>query len=449
MPDFVRRGTSLGAIALMTVAPFGVATAQDADPADGGVLFELTGSQTIRASDNYDLEDPADGEVLSITALDGAISSVTRSNALILGFQVGLEVGEDGFELGDTGVDLSYMMMGRGSEFELFADYLRSSVTTEVLEAGDVDFSVTSGTRTSYGYGARLLLGDDGPFTFALRGERRSVEFDSTDPDATDSRSSVLDGSLSAAIDRATTLRVTAAYSETDEDDLADTFETTTSVGLGITRALGNATSVSADIDWQEVRTTTVGTEVTNGIGGRLAFDRDLPNGSLGASAERVITVDGTIDELRFNRQIEFPASELGLEAGIVITGGDTVSPLLGLEYERLAPDGALTFSVTQTAGIDTDDQTVLDTVGSAAYTRDINDLSSYTAQLSVTNQSVIGADDTTRRIDGALVYNRALTDNVSLSTGYEHARIFETGTDERVSNTVFVTISRVFSARP
>jgi len=37
----------------------------------------------------------------------------------------------------------------------------------------------------------------------------------------------------------------------------------------------------------------------------------------------------------------------------------------------------------------------------------------------------------------------------VSLSTGYEHARIFETGDDERVSNTVFVTISRVFSARP
>jgi len=449
MSCFVRRGASLGAIGLVTAAPFGVATAQDADPADGGVLVELVGSQTVLASDNFDLEDPADGSVVALTGLGGAISSVTRSNAFVLGFQVGLEVDEEGFELGDSGIDLSYMMMGRDSEFELFADYLRSSITTEILEDGDVDFSVTSGTRNTYGYGARLLLGAEGPFTFALEGERRSVEFDSQDPDATDSRSFVLDGSVSAAVDRATVLRVTAGYTETDEDDPADTFETTTSVGLGITRALGNATSVSADINWQEVRTTTVGTDVTNGIGGRLAIDRDLPNGSLGASAERVITVDGAIDEFRVNRQIEFPASALGLEAGIVITGGDTVSPLLGIAYERLAPDGALTFSVTQSADIDSDDQTVLRTVGSAAYTQNINDLSSYSAQLSVANQSVIGVDDTTRRIDGALVYSRALTDNVSLSTGYEHARIFETGTDERVSNTVFVTISRVFSARP
>ena len=263
MSCFVRRGASLGAIGLVTAAPFGVATAQDADPADGGVLVELVGSQTVLASDNFDLEDPADGSVVALTGLGGAISSVTRSNAFVLGFQVGLEVDEEGFELGDSGIDLSYMMMGRDSEFELFADYLRSSITTEILEDGDVDFSVTSGTRNTYGYGARLLLGAEGPFTFALEGERRSVEFDSQDPDATDSRSFVLDGSVSAAVDRATVLRVTAGYTETDEDDPADTFETTTSVGLGITRALGNATSVSADINWQEVRTTTVGNRLS------------------------------------------------------------------------------------------------------------------------------------------------------------------------------------------
>ena len=449
----MRLGASLGAIALVAAAPFGVATAQDADPADGGVLFELTASQTIRASDNYDLEDPADGDVRAITGLEGGVSSVTRSNAFILGFQVGVEVGEEGFELGDTGADLSYMMMGRGSEFEVFADYLSALLRGEFVEdaggAGTGDIFIDDGRRVTYGYGARLLLGEDGPFTFSLQGARRHIQFDSADPDAVDSRSFTLDASFSAAIDAATLLRATAGFVETDEDDAADTLETSTRVGLGITRTLGNATIVSADVDWQEIRTTTVGTAVTSGIGARLAFDRDLPNGSIGASVERDITTDGTIDEIRLNRQIEFPASELGLEAGIVVTGGDTVSPLLGLTYERLAPDGVLSVSLTQGAALDGDDETALNTVGTAAYQQDINALSSYRASVSVTNQSLIDGGDTTRRIDGSLVYSRALTDRVSLSTGYEHARIFETGENERISNSVFVTISSILSARP
>jgi len=450
----MRSGALFSAVGLLAVVPFGDATAQDADPTDGGVLFEMTASQSIFASDNYDLVDPAVGEVRSITSLVGGLSSITRSNSFILGFQAGVEVGDDGFELGDTGVDLSYTMMGANSEIELFADYLTRLVTSEFVEdvggVGTGEVFVADGTRVSFGYGARVLYGADGPVTFALRGARREIQFDSTDPDATDSRRFTLNGSLSAAVDPATRVRVTASYGETDEDDAEETFEENTRVGLGITRDLGNATTVSADVNWQEVRqTSTLGTDVTNGIGGRLAFARDLPNGSFGGSAEREITVDGTIDEIRVNRQIEFPASALGLEAGIAVTGGDTVSPLLGITYRRLAPDGALTLSVTQGARLDGDSETVLNTVGTAAYTQDINALSSYRAAVSVTNQSAIEGDDTTRRIEGSLVYNRDLTDRVSLSTGYEHARIFETGDDERVSNTVFVTISRVFSARP
>lgn len=452
-PDFIRRGAVIGAIGLISVAPPIGVSAQDAGPDDGGVIFQLRASQSIRASDNRDLEDPAVGEVFGVTSLTGSIASITRQRSFTLGFEAGVEVGSDGFELGDTGLDLAYLMRGRGSEFEVFADYLRRDVSSEVFEdidgVGDLDLSVTTGTRTTYGYGARALIGADGPLTFALRARRSEVQFDSPDPDATDSRRFVIDGSVSAAMDAATRVRVTGSYSETDDDDALDTFETDTRAGVGITRELGNASTVSADLFWQEIRTTAGATTVESGIGGRLAFDRTLPAGSFGVSAEREITVNGTIDELRANRQFVFPASSLGLEAGIVITAGDTVSPLLGLSYERLAPDGNFAVSLTQGATVDADDETVLNTVGTAAYVRNINAVSSYRAAVAVTNQSVIGGGDTTRRIDGSLTYNRALTEDVSLATGYEHARIFETGTNERTSNTVFVTISRNFSARP
>src|SRR6056297_2647657 len=130
----MRSGAIFSAVGLLAAVPFGDATAQDADPTDGGVLFEMTASQSIFASDNYDLVDPAVGEVRSITSLVGGLSSITRSNSFILGFQAGVEVGDDGFGLGDTGVDLSYTMMGANSEIELFADYLTRLVTSEFVE---------------------------------------------------------------------------------------------------------------------------------------------------------------------------------------------------------------------------------------------------------------------------------------------------------------------------
>lgn len=450
-PSIARLSATLGAVGAITIAPLGVTWAQDIAE-EGGVLFDLTASQSIRASDNPDLEDPASGEVRGITSIDGSIASITRSRSFTLGFQAALEVGEDGFQLGDTGVDLSYVMIGRGSEFEVFADYTRRNVTTEeFIDAdgiGDLDLSVTTGTRTAYGYGTRLLVGADGPLTFSARVAQREVEFDSDDPDATDSSTFSASATISAAVDAATSVRLTGSYVETIEDDVDNTRETTTLVGLGVTREFANATVVSLDVDWEEVRTVAADTDVVSGIGGRLAFDRTLPNGAFGVSAQREITSDGSIDEIRATRRIDFPASSLSFDAGIAITNGDNVSPLLGISYERLAPDGAFTVSITQSAAV-IDEGTVLNTVGTASYTRNVNAVSSYGAEVSVSNQSGIDFDDTTRRIEAALIYNRELTQNVTLSTGYEHARLFETGDNERSSNTVFVTLSRSFSARP
>lgn len=451
-PKMLRFGASLGAIGLLSVAPVTMSRAQSTDE-PGGVVLDLAVSQTVSASDNADLTDPAEGEIVGITSLDGSIASITRTRSFTLGFQLGVEYGGiEGFQLGNSGVDLSYMMMGPGSELEVFADYFRRNVTDEIDLDDDPfleDLTLTTGTRVSYGYGARVLFGADGPLSFAARAAQREIEFDTDDPDAIDTSTLSVSGSVTARLDPATTGRVTASFVETEEDDADNTVETTTSAGIGLTRELGAATTVSVDLDWEEVRTAAATTEVESGLGGRLAFDRELPAGSFGASAERDITVNGPIDTFRVNRQFELPASSLGLDAGIVITDGDTVSPLLGVSYERLSPDTVFNLSLTQDADLNGDDETVLNTVGTASIRRDINAVSSIGASLTLSNQDVIGIDDTTRRVTGSLTYDRALTDDVSLTTGYEHRRIFETGSDERVSNTVFVTVSRSFSRRP
>jgi len=451
-PTILRFGASLGAIGVLSVAPVTVSWAQGAAE-QGGAVLDFAVSQSVRASDNADLTDPAESEILGITSLDGSLASITRTRSFTLGFQLGVEYGgEEGLQLGNSGVDLSYMMMGPGSELEVFADYFIRNVTDEIDLDDDPfleDLTLTTGTRISYGYGARVLFGADGPLAFAARAAQREIDFDTDDPDATDSSTLSLSGSVTARLDPATTGRVTARFVETEEDDADNTVETTTSTGIGVTRRLGAATTVSADLDWQEVRTVAATTEVESGFGGRLAFDRELSSGSVGASAEREITVNGPIDTFRVTRQFELPASSLGLDAGIVITDGDTVSPVLGVSYERLAPDTVFNVSLTQGADLNNDDETVLNTVGTASIRRDINAVSSIGASLRLSNQDVIGFDDTTRRVTGTLTYDRALTDDVSLTTGYEHRRLFETGRDERISNTVFVTLSRAFSRRP
>ncbi|MEL7012990.1 MAG: hypothetical protein AAFO72_06885, partial [Pseudomonadota bacterium] len=117
----------MGALGLGLTAPSGASNAQDAAQ-DGGVIFELTASQTVRASDNLDLEDPAVSGVRSITGIDGSISSITREQSFVLGFAVGAELDNDGFELGDTGIDLTYMRMGENGQLTLYARYFQRQI---------------------------------------------------------------------------------------------------------------------------------------------------------------------------------------------------------------------------------------------------------------------------------------------------------------------------------
>ena len=418
------------------------------------MLVDLEVSQSVRASDNLELEDPAVSGVRAITSLDGSVSSITRNQSFVLGFSAGLEIDQGEFELGDTGVDATYTRFGPGAEFELNGSYFRRGITAE-FQDDEFENLVGTGTQIDFGYGARLAVGQNAPIGLDIGLRRDEREFESPDPDAVNSVTTRADATITARIDPATTGRATFNFTEKENEDAANQIDATTSYGVGITRDLGNATTVSADVNFERVAITETAmairaTTVTSGIGGRLAFDRDLPNGNVSASIERRVTQNGPIDELRLGREIEFPASTLFVEAGLVLTNEEDLSPLLGLVYQRDLRDGDLSVSLEQSAGVDGDDNTTLSTRADAALSRDINDISSVSVSLGIRNDTTIGAGGTTtRRIDAGLTYERDLTELTNLRAGYEHARVFETGENERVSNTLFVTVSRSFSARP
>ena len=314
----------------------------------GGVLVELVGSQTVLASDNFDLEDPADGSVVALTGpRRGDIQRHPVQRLRSWASRSVWRCDEEGFEarrfryrpvLHDDGSRFRVRTLrGLPAQF----DNHRNSRRRRCRLLGDLRHE----SGNTYGYGARLLLCAEGPFTFALEGERpvgriRLAGF-LTRPTRAPSCSTVR--CRPPSIGRRC-LRVTAGYTETDEDDPADTFETTTSVGLGITRALGNATSrlgrhqLAGGPDprqWEPTSRT-----VSAAGWPSTATCRTAP---LGASAERVITVDGGDRRVpRQSHRSSFHASALGLEAGIVITGGDTVSPRFWESPTSASPpDGA------------------------------------------------------------------------------------------------------------
>lgn len=438
----------MGAIGAFLIAPVSVSWAQDAADT-AGVVVDLTLSETITASDNLDLETPAASGMRSTTGLVGSISSVTRTQSFVLGFEVGADLDSDGFELGDTGVDATYIRMGPGSEFELNARYFSVGLTSE-FDDGLSGTIISSGTRVDYGYGARLLLGADGPLGFEVSARQDEREFTSTDPDAIDTTTKRANASVTAQIDPATTARLGFGFTEVQENEVGGDLTATTTVGAGITRGLDAATEVSFDVDWNRIAATGLGpTDVTEGLSGQLSYERTLPAGSVSASLGRTITQDNTIDELRLSRAFEDQTSSFLLEGGAILTDGSTLSPFIGLGYSRETRDTVLSLGLDQAAGVDGDDEVTLSTTLDASITRDINAVSSVSASVGYRYDYVIDGGDFDSRLDGALTYNRSLSDTARLSAGYQYTAVTETGAADVSSNTVFLTISKSFSARP
>lgn len=449
------KGAGIGVIGLVSVTLPGAAFGQNAGEA--GVTFDLSLGQTFEATDNASLQDPADGEFRSITSISGDLASTTRSQQLTLGFTLGVELGDDDFELGTTGVDASFTRFGQTSEFGIEGNYFRrriESATFTILdELGDeLDITVTEGTRVDYAYGVRYEFGQNAPFTGQLRARQAFREFETDSTAAFDSRSTNLDADFGLELDPATQLTFGTAYSNRDEDDDEDTYREQYDFGLGLGRDLSETDRIAFRGTYRTGDVTSgIGaarsTSDFEGFGGSLSFNRSLRNGEFRVSASRQVNEGGTVDDLRLGRSIDFPAARLDLDGGVILSDGE-VLPAIRVGYTRDAPAGQIRLSLNQRSGLNSDDETVLNTIGSASYNQTINALSSVGLSVSLASQSVVGGDDTTNRLNAGASYNRTIARDFGLTAGYRYALISETGTDDRSSNTVFVTLSRNFSIR-
>jgi hypothetical protein len=314
------------------------------------------------------------------------------------------------------------------------------------------------GQREDLRASATLVTGRGAPFgtqTTLRYSDRNYIDtispnlFDSTQMSA----STVLRFTLSPSV----TLRLTGSISETDTEDTDNTLRRNLRYGIGGDFRIDPVWTAEIDIGSTGIRTWRddgfggrVLTE-TDGLNARLALERDFRNGSFGVVLDHDVTVAGDRTSLRVSRGLDLAnGGSLDISGGAVQLETGTIAPLLGLSYAQPVADGNLRLSLSQSAGLNSDDETTISTRFSASYGIRINTDSRLSLNGSVSSVDVIDglASDTLRTSIG-IGYSHRLTEYWSLDTRLSERVSYEDSVrDDRVRSLTF-SIGRSFSIRP
>jgi hypothetical protein len=101
-------------------------------------------------------------------------------------------------------------------------------------------------------------------------------------------------------------------------------------------------------------------------------------------------------------------------------------------------PDGELSAGLTRTASTE-DGDAVLGTTVELSYLKEIDPISSWSAELEYVETEDLGLGSADSRSSATLSYSRDITPEWSLSTGYTYARDDDGDTD----NSIFLNIGR------
>lgn len=432
---------------------------------EGGLQLTLDFAQSLRASDNNEfIASPSGNTYFARTDLGFGLKSETSSQIFSLDFGAALEAGHfadttgSGSEIKDEYARLSYSRETSSARLSTNASITRFDVTDNELsdDFDNTDLVADVGVRNQYKFGAGLETGIGGPFGLSLNGSFTKQDYtDTTDPSLFDNDTRAFDATARFRVTPTVDLRALAGISEYTAEDTLATERVKTYVGLGVDYEISPSLQFSGELRHDRTETTeTIGlvrvVRVEDGPGLDLTLTHDRPNGTLAVSFASDISSTGRRNNLSVERSMELPRGALSYSLGVTKSDNTDLEPTLGLTYEQELARGSFNVSLTQTALTDNDDDEALRTRLSAGYSQEINTISGWDAGLSFADYNVLTVGGTdTRRIDLDLSYRRELTRDWDLRVGYEHAYLTETGSANKRSNTVFVTLERSFSFSP
>jgi hypothetical protein len=447
---WIATGTASGAVLLAV----GVQAQEQGALATFGLSF---GGQ-------YTANDPDDDESRLTTGLRFDVRSGTpQGQSFALSSDGDIQLDEDGIGFERPGLSVDYRLANQSTALSFGASYRQQDVDGEFLffdplDPTNVDFIEDDGTRETLRVNAGLQTGLDARFGTDTQFNYTTRRFtDTSDPDLTDLDTWQISTELSFEVDPRITLRTSASYLETDEDDAENTDRRTTRAGIGADLVIDRLWSASVNLNYSSIET-----ERDDGLGGRIiteengggfsvGLDRQFRNGTLGFSLARQITANGPEDRFNVSRDREFSnGNTLTWSLGIVSFDNGDTSPIASLAYSRPTPRGNFSIDLEQTTAVDSDDRSVLRTVLGVDYDQSINNTSSWSLNGSLASIDVVGSDDDDQlRAEIGLGYNHALTADWDLSTRLSHRVTYEGGDEDSSASVLSFSIERSFSFRP
>lgn len=432
---------------------------------ESGTELTFGFSQSVETDDNLDLDPVSQGRTtFASTGLSFGIARETPLDRIGLTASGVLRAvdgpgAESGFD--DQRLDFGYDRDGAQSAFSFNAGYLQSDVQFirpledfendegQIELPPDLDDLNGTGTRERYRTGLALELGQDAPIGAALAADYLALRYtDTTDPGLTDNERFNLDGEVFLRPSQRIEGVLGVGYRVFDEDDVEQTRRETTTGFLGLNAELSPIWRLEARFGYTTIDTREFGTVTrTDGPSGLLRVERDMPNGTVEAGYEQIVTEDGDIRNLTVGRSLDLPTGTFAFTAGVADSELDSADFIGSLDWVQQLPRGEVNARFARSLDFDEDKGNILRTALFLGYVHNINALSSINL-----NAGYTVSKELTRTIDRAnfsASYQHALTSDWSLNTGYRY-RMREELTDPRAqSHALFFTIGREFSARP
>ncbi len=455
-----------------TITPPAVATGLPPANAAGtgsGVTITLDYLSTLRYDDNIGLDQPSPGETTrweNLLAL--GVTSQTPNSLLSFDLSGLYRVADEPFlgtdaEFNDPMGRLSYSRTSANAALDAVAEYRRTNLTfnqdlTDVnqdglIDAGDI--TIDRGTRATSRAGVTLQTGINDPMGFTFSYNRRERDYtDTIDPGLYDN---LIDDYLLRSILRLTPVlqgNVGVRYTDYTADDVDRTDRQTTTISTGLTYDVSPVTVIDGSIGITQVdetlRTVALNTTEEDFVAA-FSITRDLPNGTVSAQVDRTFGTNGERTTATVGRSLLFPAGSLDVNVGATQGPFGNTTAIGDISYVHMLSTSQITASLQRRVGTSTQSDETQQTLASLGYDYFINPLSSITLGVDYIAQENEGTGATNRRerANFNAAYNRVLTENWSMSVGYQYSYYDDPGPGSADNNAVFVTLGRQFLLKP
>ncbi|WP_108262615.1 hypothetical protein [Mangrovicoccus ximenensis] len=432
--------------------------------AQQGTILSASISSSLEGNDNYALADKSPGDALLWTnTLRFGISSITPVDRLVGNVSGDLRVADlpqsgTQTDLDNGSVDLNYSRSIDDSDFSF--NFLANDADVEFLDPlryfnddGSFDDTRGGGRRTLMRGGFALNINGDGPIRFGLSGRATDISYHDTD-----SGSGLVDREyqqLTAMVgfDVTETAEIYVEASGYNNDRGNGNQSESASLRVGTKADISPITTIDANIGYQQVDSDYASRSSTTreGVVGGLSVTHDLPNGNIYASANASNYAGGTKTDVMVGREFDTPTGSFSGEAGASVTDASDVSPVFQLDYVTAGPTSQFNIGLSQQLSVNDDLNDRLNLALDAAYTKAINPVSSFTlSALAGREQDLEDEfdDRSLTRLTLTAQYDQTITRDWAVSTGIRHQTRMEDDDGDSMSNAVFLTLTRSFSAR-